>query len=64
LQSLQSRPFICEQPVEIGGVRKIDFACVDNLRLTGVYLQGAELPVAAQTLIEQRLLLFDQPGFQ
>ncbi len=43
---------------------EIDFAGVDDLRLAVVDLQGAELTVTAQALIEQRLLLFYQPGFQ
>ncbi len=34
-------------------MRKIDVARVDDLRLAIVYLQGAELTVAAQALIEQ-----------
>ena len=45
-------------------MRKIDVARVDALRPAIVYLQGAELTVAAQALIEQRLLFFYQPRLQ
>ncbi len=43
---------------------EIDLAGVNDLRLAVGDLQGAELAVAAQALIEERLLLFYQPGFQ
>jgi hypothetical protein len=60
LQRLERGAFIGEQAIEIRGMRKIDVARVDDLRLAVVDLQGAELTVAAQALIEQRLLFFNQ----
>ena len=45
-------------------MRKIDVPRVDDLRLAFVDLQGAELTVAAQALVEQRLLFFYQPRLQ
>lgn len=39
-------------------MRKINVARVDDLRLALADLQGAELTVAAQALVEQRLLFF------
>ena len=48
LQRLKCRTFIGEQSIEIRGMRKIDVARVDDLRLALVDLQGAELTVAAQ----------------
>lgn len=51
LQRLKCGSFISEQPIEIRGMRKIDVPRVDDLRLAFVDLQGAELTVAAQALV-------------
>ena len=64
LQRLQCRTAIGKQSVQAWLAGEVDLFGVDDLRLAARQQQGAELTVAAQAFIKQRLLLFDQFRFQ